>query len=277
MGELTAARLKSGMPMPMPVFFRRAYRLTRLALHAVWGVLLVIILSSVQSPAQWDRTISRWSAKLLRILGIRLTVTPGPGNIERALLVANHISWLDVFVIHAARRVHFVSKSEVRHWPLAGWLAWKAGTLFIERTKRSDTLRINREMRAILEQGGWVAVFPEGTTSDGRQLRRFRPSLLQPAVDLALPVIPAALRYRCPDGGRCDAASYIDDMSFDQSLWRIAGEPAIHAYIEFGTIQSASDRRSLAGAAQAEVARLLGVSAADRSPGSADDSQAAAQ
>jgi 1-acyl-sn-glycerol-3-phosphate acyltransferase len=173
------------------------------------------------------------------------------------LLVANHISWLDIFVIHAARRVHFVSKVEVRRWPVAGWLAWKSGTLFIERAKRGDTVRINREMRSILEQGGLVALFPEGTTSDGRQVRRFMPSLLQPAVDLALPVVPAALSYRYPDGRRCDSANYIDQMSFAESLWRIAGEPAIHAHLEFGNAQKGSDRRSLALAAQTEVARML--------------------
>ena len=261
------------LQLDMPVHLRRVYRLFRVTLHVIWGVLLVITVSSLENPSHWDRTISRWSARFLRILGVRLTVTSGSQEIERALLVANHISWLDIFVIHAARRVHFVSKSEVRHWPIAGWLAWKSGTLFIERAKRGDTVRINEEMRSMLEQGGWVALFPEGTTSDGRQVHRFMPSLLQPAVDLALPIIPAALSYRHPDGGHCDSASYIDQMSITESLWRIAGEPAIHAHIEFGVAQSGSDRRSLAMAAQNEVARMLGVSPMGTQPGRAGGPQ----
>jgi 1-acyl-sn-glycerol-3-phosphate acyltransferase len=191
--------------------------------------------------------------------------------------VANHISWLDIFVIQAAQRVHFVSKSEIRDWPLAGWLARKVGTLFIERSKRSDTARINLEMRAVLERGGWVAVFPEGTSSDGRQLRRFLPSLLQPAVDLGVPVAPAALRYRRPDGSHCDAANYIDRMSLGESLWRVTGEAEIRAELAFGAVQTGSDRRNLALAAQTEVARLLGVAVLDKPPGRPAYPQDAAQ
>ena len=117
-----------------------------------------------------------------------------------ALLVCNHVSWLDIYLIYAARRVHFVSKAEVRAWPVAGWLAHKTGTLFIERGRRADTARINAEMRTLMQSGAWVAVFPEGTTSDGRGLRRFLPSLLQPAVELNCPIVPAALRYRTLEG-----------------------------------------------------------------------------
>lgn len=263
--------------MSVAAHLRRAYRLPRLAVHVAWGMLLAATVPRWQGAAQWDRTISAWSAKLLHILGIRLSIKPAAQHIAGALLVANHISWLDVFVIQAAQRVHFVSKSEVRHWPVAGWLAWKIGTLFIKRAKRADTARINRAMRAILEQGGWVAVFPEGTSSDGRQIRRFLPSLLQPAVDLGLPVVPAAVRYRQPDGGHCDAANYIDRMTIAESLWRIAGAPVIHAGLEFGAVQRGGDRRSLALAAQTEVARLLGVSVSDKPPGWAAGPPAAAR
>jgi 1-acyl-sn-glycerol-3-phosphate acyltransferase len=275
MVALTAWRIELGMSVY--AHLRRAYRLPRLALHAAWGMLLAVTVSRWQSPAQWDHTISAWSARLLRILGVRLSVTPATRRTDAALLVANHISWLDIFVIYAAKRVHFVSKAEVRRWPVVGWLAWRVGTLFIERAKKSDTARINREMRAILEQGSWVAVFPEGTSSDGRQIRRFLPSLLQPAVDLGLPVIPAALRYRQPDGSHSDAPNYIDQMSFARSLWNIAGEPEIHAGLEFGSVQRGADRRSLALAAQTEVARLLGVSVMGKPPGWAADPQDAGQ
>ncbi len=275
MAALPAGQIEWGMPVS--AHLRRAYRLPRLALHAAWGMLLAATVSRWQDPAQWDRTISVWSAKLLRILGVRLTVMAAPQGMDGGLLVANHISWLDIFVIHAAQRVHFVSKAEVRRWPVAGWLAWKIGTLFIERTKKSDTARINRQMRAILEQGGWVAVFPEGTSSDGRQIRRFLPSLLQPAVDLGLPVVPAALRYRRPDGSHCDAANYIDQMSLAESVWRVAGEPEIRAELEFGAVQTGTDRRSLALAAQTEVASLLGVAVTGRRPGRAAYPQDAVQ
>ncbi|MGA7948533.1 MAG: lysophospholipid acyltransferase family protein [Thiobacillaceae bacterium] len=262
---MTAWRIELGMSVS--AHLRRAYRLPHMALHVAWVIVLAATAFHWQSPAQWDRTASRWSAKLLRILGVRLTVMPATPRMDGALLVANHISWLDIFVIYAMKRVHFVSKAEVQRWPVAGWLGGRAGTLYIERAKRSDTARINREMRAILEQGGCVAVFPEGTSSDGRHIRRFLPSLLQPAVDLGLPVIPAALRYCQPDGSHSDAPNYIDQMSFAESLWRVVGTPAIHARLEFGAVQRGSDRRALALAAQAEVARMLGVSVTDKPPG----------
>jgi len=271
MTALASWRIELGMSVAARL--RRVYRLLRLLLHVAWGMLLAATASHWQGAAQWDRTISRWSAKLLRILGVRLTIRRATQHMDSGLLVANHISWLDIFVIYAAQRVHFVSKAEVRRWPVAGWLACKGGTLFIERARKSDTARINREMRAILEQGSWVAVFPEGTSSDGRQIRRFLPSLLQPAVDLNAPAIPAALRYCRPDGSHCDAANYIDKMSLAESLWRVAGEAEIHAELEFGAVQRGTDRRALALATQTEVARLLGVAVTGKPPGWAADPQ----
>jgi 1-acyl-sn-glycerol-3-phosphate acyltransferase len=245
---------------------RRLVRLARLLLHVLGGVWQAAVMFRFYSPAKRDRVISSWSTRLLETLGVRLTAAPPPTFDRGALLVANHVSWLDIFVIHAARRVHFVSKHEVRSWPVAGWLAHRAGTLFIQRAKKQDTARINGEMHALLQDGAWVAVFPEGTSSDGRQLGRFMPSLFQPAVKENLPVVPAALRYQTPDGKHCLAAAYIDEMSFGQSLWQIAGEPEIVARLDFGKPLQNAERRTLAEAAHQEIARLLGLLPEGRSP-----------
>ena len=183
--------------------------------------------SPCSSPAQRDRIIMAWARRLLRVLGVRLQAGIAPRLPGGALLVCNHVSWLDIYLIYAAQRVHFVSKAEVRQWPVAGWLAHKTGTLFIERGRRADTARINTEMRTLMQSGAWVAVFPEGTTSDGRGLRRFMPSLLQPAVELNCPIVPAALRYRTLDGEYSAAPAYIDDISMWQSLMnRSSANPA---------------------------------------------------
>jgi 1-acyl-sn-glycerol-3-phosphate acyltransferase len=189
-----------------------------------------------------------------------------------ALLVCNHVSWLDVYLIYAAQRVHFVSKSEVRAWPVAGWLAHKTGTLFLERGRRADTARVNAEMRALMQSGAWVAVFPEGTTSDGRGLRRFLPSLLQPAVELNCPIVPAALRYRSLAGAYSAAPAYIDEMSLWQSLMRIISEPGLIAELHFGEpILPTAHRRELAAQAEQSVAGLLdlrisGAASVDTAP-----------
>jgi len=229
-------------------------------------VLLAALAFPLCSAAQHDRIITAWSRRLLRVLGVRLYADTAPTLPNGALLVCNHISWLDIYLIHAARRVHFVSKAEVRQWPVGGWLAHKTGTLFIERGRRADTKRINTEMRALMQSGAWVAVFPEGTTSDGRGLRRFMPSLLQPAVELNCPVVPAALRYRTLNGEYSAAPAFIDDLSMWQSLKQIVSEPGLIAELHFGEpIQPNGHRRELAAQAEKTVAGLLGLAGAAQS------------
>lgn len=245
----------------MRILFRRLYRLARLALHLLLGVFQAAVLFGFYPLATRDRVISRWSARLLEILGVRLVASVPPEYSHGALLVANHVSWLDVFLIHAAKRVHFVSKHEVRDWPVIGWLAWRAGTLFIQRAKKTDTARVNQEMHALLRDGAWVAVFPEGTSTDGSRLLRFLPSLFQPAVDESLPVVTAALQYQTPAGAYTDAAAYADNVSFGKSLWRIAGEKEIVARITFGKPIRGDNRRELAETAQREIASALGLDA----------------
>lgn len=246
-----------------PPSFRRAIRIGLLGLHLVWGVTLAGLVFPLLGPAQRDRRIMAWSRRLLGVLGVQARTTAAPSLPGGALLVCNHVSWLDIYLIYAAQRVHFVSKAEVRTWPVAGWLAHKTGTLFIERGRRADTARINSEMRALMEGGAWVAVFPEGTTGDGRGLRRFMPSLLQPAVELNCPIVPAALRYRTLDNDYSAAPAYIDDISMWQSLKRIVGEPGLIAELQFGEpIPPNGHRRELAAQAEAATARLLGTAPA---------------
>lgn len=240
-------------------YARRLFRLARLVVHVLAGLWQVAVMFHLYSQAKRDEAISAWSAKLLRILGIRLIANRPPQLDHGALLVANHISWLDIFAIHAAKRVHFVSKHEIRNWPIVGWLAHRAGTLFIQRARKADTARINSEMHALLREGAWVAVFPEGTSTEGRQLLRFMPALFQPAVNENLPVVPAGLRYQTADGEFTRAAAYVDEMSFGKSLWQIAGEPEIIVRLDFGTPLRHSNRRLLAEAAHREVAACLGL------------------
>lgn len=250
-----------------PALIRHIVRLALLALHTATGVVLAALALPWLGARQRDALILAWSRMLLGLLGVRAVVSPAPTVPGGALLVCNHVSWLDVFVIFLARRVHFVSKSEVRAWPVAGWLAQKAGTLFLERGRRADTLRINASMAALLRDGAWVAVFPEGTTSDGRILRRFLPSLLQPAVDLDCPVVPAAVRYRTLDGAYTAAPAYVDRMSLWHSLLAITGAPGLVAELRFGEpIPPNGHRRDLAAAAEAATARLLGTAPADTAP-----------
>lgn len=246
---------------------RVAQRLLLVFLHVAWGVALVALAFPWFGDARRDRAITKWSRCLLGFMGVRLRVEALPHLPHGALVVANHVSWLDVYLIHAAHRVHFVSKSEVRRWPIAGWLAHRTGTLFLERQRRADTLRVSREMGEVMTQGAWVAVFPEGRTGDGRSVRKFLPSLLQPAVELACPVVPVALRY-CTLAGEYSDAPVYESVNLVQSFLRIIREPGLVAEVRFGApLAATAHRRELAATAEAAVAALLGVSPA---PSSAD-------
>lgn len=149
------------------------------------------------------------------------------------MLVANHVSWLDIFAIDAVVPVRFVAKSEIRGWPLLGWLTEQAGTIFIRQARRHDTLRVNATVAAALAKGDIFAVFPEGTTSDGTALGNFHSSLTQPALDAHALVQPVALRYTRADGTLCTGVSYAGERTLRDTLIEITAEAAIDVEVTF--------------------------------------------
>lgn len=239
----------------------RGWRLMRLAWHLLNGVLTIATLFPFYSSARRGRAVKRWSQSLLDMLGVQLHIhgEPPRGDAQPAMLVANHVSWLDIYAINTALPVRFVAKSEIRSWPVFGWLSAKTGTLFIERARRRDTVRIGGEIAAAMERGDVVAVFPEGTTTDGSQVLRFHGSLLQPALIAGADVYPVALRYARDDGSLCVEAAYDGDKTLWQSLQQVIARPQIQAHVWF--LQPlpavAADRRTLAHAAHAAIADRL--------------------
>jgi len=177
------------------------------------------------------------------------------------LLVANHISWLDILVMHAARHCRFVSKSEVRRWPLIGTLSTGAGTLYIERESRRDAMRVVHQMADALKAGDILAVFPEGTTSDGVSLLPFHANLIQAAISAGAPVQPVALSFIDVATGQPSLAPcYINDDTLFGSIWRTLTAPRIAAVVTYGEPQPAEgrERRVWAAELRAEVMRLRG-------------------
>jgi 1-acyl-sn-glycerol-3-phosphate acyltransferase len=244
----------------------RGLRLARLALHLLQGMLTIATLFPFYTPARRRIAVKRWSHSLLGMLGVKLHVhgemprKGAPrGHASPAMLVANHVSWLDIYAINAALPVRFVAKSEIRNWPVIGWLSAKTGTLFIERAKRRDTVRISGEIVAAMQRGDVVAVFPEGTTSDGSQVLRFHGSLLQPALQAEAHVHPVALRYERGDGSLCVEAAYDGDKSLWHTLLLIVARPVIHAHVWFlqPLPAAGADRRTLAHVAHTAIADRL--------------------
>lgn len=184
--------------------------------------------------------IQSWSKKLLAILGVELKIAGIAPNCDQratlnapAMLVANHVSWLDIFAINAVCPARFVSKSEVRSWPVVGWLCEKSGTLFIARSTRADVKRINAQIKSLLGMGEVVAIFPEGMTTAGERVAPFHASLLQAALGCNAGLWPVAVRYLRPDGSASSEAAFAGDLRFDQSLRAIAGQPRIIAELIF--------------------------------------------
>lgn len=236
-----------------------AWRLWRTLLHAIAGWLTITLLFPRWGAQRRQAAVQAWSQRMLRILGIPLQVEGQPPLHGPVLLVANHMSWLDILVIHAARHCRFVSKSDVRHWPLIGKLATGGGTLYIERDKRRDAMRVVHHMRESLLAGDIVAVFPEGTTGDGRELLPFHANLIQAAVSADAPVQPVALRFIDRATGQdSEGPLYLGDDTLLASLWRtLAGSPFV-AQVRYGEPQKAAgrDRRQWANDLQGAVERL---------------------
>jgi len=222
---------------------RAIWRLLRALLHAVAGWLTITLLFPRWPQQRREATVQAWAQRMLRILGIPLHVqgqAPARGPL---LLVSNHISWLDILVMHAARHCRFVSKSDVKHWPLIGTLSTGGGTLYIEREKRRDAMRVVHHMAESLKAGDIVAVFPEGTTGDGETLLPFHGNLIQAAISANAPVQPVGLRFADRATGRnSEGPLYLGDDSLLKSLWRtLAGRPFV-AHVRFGTPQDGGGR-----------------------------------
>jgi 1-acyl-sn-glycerol-3-phosphate acyltransferase len=238
---------------------RRLWRVPRMLAHLLHGLATIwFVFPRLEAPARRVR-IRRWSRRLLHLLNvdIRMTGTLAHPNV---LVVANHVSWLDIFALHAVGPVRFIAKSEIARWPLLGRLVRGVGTLFIERQRRRDTHRVTREMAAALAGGDIVAVFPEGTVTDGTRVLPFKGSLLQPIVDARGTIQPVAIRYRTPAGVRSAAAAY-HDVAFVGSLWRICGERALVVELVATPPLPATGRhrRQLAAEAEAAVRAALGL------------------
>ncbi|HEY2257497.1 MAG TPA: lysophospholipid acyltransferase family protein [Variovorax sp.] len=236
-----------------------SFRLLRAIGHALHGWWIVRMRFPRLSAAEREQQVQRWAERMLNLMGIRLQVLGSPAPNGPVLIVCNHLSWLDILCIHAARHVRFVSKSVVRQWPLIGPLSTAAGTLYIERERPRDAMRVVHHMTEALRAGDVIAVFPEGTTSDGRGVLPFHANLLQAALSAGAPVQPAALRFGDASTGEENSAPrYVGDDLLLASVWNTLRSPPLLAVVRFGELQSSQgrDRRSWARTLHADVDEL---------------------
>lgn len=236
-------------------------KVIRILVHILVGALIVLVrFPRMDRPARSAR-VGRWARDLLAILKVAVVVKGNPDAAHQsgALLVANHVSWMDIYLLFSVVPTRFISKAEVRSWPLIGWLAEAAGTLFLTREKKADAMRMNLMMATHLHEGDCLALFPEGTTTDGTGLLPFYPSLFQPAVDAEAYIWPVRIRYLTPEGEYCPEAAYHGDTSLGQSLLKIARLKGVRAEVSFlpPIPSQGKARRELAKAAEAAIGEGL--------------------
>ena len=249
-------------------------RIALLLLHVLAGIAIAASTFPWLRQTRRNRIIRAWSRLLLLLCGARLRVAgvplaPAlahtgvePGSRGRMLL-ANHVSWIDIFALNASLPSRFVAKAEIRRWPLLGALVTLVGTLYIERGRRHAVASMNHRVRDRLREGETVAVFAEGTTTDGRTLLPFHSNLVAPAIEVGSPCWPVALRYT-EEGRLSTAPAFVGEMGLVTSLWNIVVARGLQvevAFLEAVPTTEDQNRHHIAEAAADRIAACLKVPA----------------
>ncbi|HEY7285282.1 MAG TPA: lysophospholipid acyltransferase family protein [Vicinamibacterales bacterium] len=196
-----------------------------------------------------DLRIQLWARRVLKALRVQVKVVGTPQAAGPMLVVSNHISWLDILALHATCHCRFVAKSNVRRWPLIGRLATAAGTFYVDRESRQDARRMVQRVANALTDGEIIAVFPEGTTGDGRDVLPFHSNLIQSAILAEAPAQPVSLQFIDGRSGElCDTVSYMGEDSLVASIWRTMGLVDVRAVVTFGAPEFAQGRNRRAWA-----------------------------
>jgi 1-acyl-sn-glycerol-3-phosphate acyltransferase len=238
---------------------RSCWRLLAATLHGVHGLLVVLLVIPRVDEAGRQARVQWWSARLLRLLGVEVQLS-GHFKPGAKLLVANHVSWLDIMAIHCAcPQARFVSKADVQGWPLLGRLVDAGGTLYIQREKRRDAMRVVHQMAEALQGGETVAVFPEGTTGDGHALLPFHANLLQAAIATEVPVQPVALHYADAQDAVSRAVQFVGDTTLLQSVWKVANGQQLRVSVQVLPPEGSAhaDRRALAEHLRGSITQAL--------------------
>ena len=237
---------------------RAAWRLSKVLVHLAYGLWIIRRVFPGLSTAEQEALVQAWAVAMLDRLALQLVVRGKPSH-GPVLLASNHISWADIVVMHAARHCRFISKDDVKHWPIVGTLATAAGTLYISRESPRDAMRVVHHMVECLKAGDVLAVFPEGTTGDGTSLLPFHGNLLQAAISAQSPVQPVALSFTDATTGQHSLAPcFIGDDTLVQSLWRTLRADSLVAVVQFGEpeVSNGRDRRQWALDLRESIAAL---------------------
>lgn len=245
-------------------WLRCLWRVPLLILVVSGGCLAaILLLPQGPHPGTAGAVLLRnWSRIFLRVFGVRVTCKGRPLR-DPVMFVANHGSWMDISVLHAVRPVGFVAKAEIGHWPLVGWMARRAGTIFHQRGNTNSLAAVMAVMSERLRAGCSIAAFPEGGTAPAGTLKVFHARILQAALDAAAPVQPVALRY-LRNGMPATDMLFSKNESFLHNVGRVLVTHSLTAEVHFlqpVTFDPEGGRRRMAETARAEIAAVLGLGA----------------
>lgn len=220
-----------------------------MVLHTLYGVFIAGLVLPRLSSHHRDWMISRWSKALLDLLNIQVIVRGDvpPRGLKSTMFVANHISWVDIHALNSVHTTRFVAKAEIKHWPIFGWFAVKVNTLFVEREKRHHAGKVVDSAKQALLHDDCICFFPEGTTTDGTELKPFKGSLLQAAIDAKAKVWPFAIYYPDIENRPNTEMAYWGEMSLIESMKLIIKQRHAVVVLDFDSPINAADyeRREL--------------------------------
>ena len=219
----------------------------KIILHILFVIPLCVFIL-ISTKKQQEKIIQFWCKRLLSIFEIKVELQGLDSfllNQKQYLMVANHISWMDIIVIQSIKPSIFVAKSDVASWPLFGWVAQMTGTIFIKREKVSDIKKALKKMKRRLIKRS-VCIFPEGTSTSGRYLLPFKSNLFQSSIDTNKSILPLCLRYK-QKGMYSDKVAFIDDMSLVDSIIKIKNENDMSVEVDvLQPIRPRGNRKELA-------------------------------
>jgi 1-acyl-sn-glycerol-3-phosphate acyltransferase len=214
--------------------------------------------ATLQRRADWCH---RWSNAYIHLLNIEISFNGTRPS--RGLLTSNHLSYIDIIVLGSIYPQIFLSKAEVRNWPIIGALTRCAGTLFVRRDRKADVAELQSAFAEVVSQGVPLTLFPEGTSSDGSTVLPFFSSLLEPAANASWPVTPACIRYRLDEGqgNVAEDICYWGEMTFGPHLWKLLGKKKIYVSVTIGeAIEAGLNRKEMAAALHKKVSAMAAKS-----------------
>lgn len=250
----------------------RYFRIGRVATHTLAGVIIASSILPFASSSLKRRIIKWWSTHLLAAFNIRVVshghIPQVKDHLNATMFVANHISWTDVHALNSLIALRFVAKSEIRSWPVIGYLTYKANALFIDRAKRQDAGRIVNTAAHSLQSGDNLCFFPEGTTTDGTEIKRFKSSLIQAAIEANATIRPVAIRYPTPSGSANIGLAYAGETTMLQSMLQILSQknPVVELFFLAPIIitelaEQDKDRRALTHSVEYSIRHTLDLHA----------------